>query len=327
MNKFYQRLILLLLLVAVISSVAIYFTIDIHTLGHLNRFKPWSLLIAVLLLMVGLYFDGLRLMHLVQISGEKIKMIEAVQVVFGNYFLALLTPGAAGGAVAQVMFLRRAGVPIGKATVLVVVRTLLSIFFLLIFLPVILYYDSNVLPSLSENTLVMISSVLVLLILGIIALFRTSVIHYFLVVLTKKFSYSRRRWIFSVYRDVRGAVFLLSSTPWTMVKVFMESIISLLALYSIVPVLFMGLGVHIHVLQIIGRMMLLNLLLYFAPTPGGAGIAEGGFIFLFSIFLPSGTVGITAVAWRIIVEYLPFMVGLYFTIHVFGHKFLTKEVQ
>lgn len=35
-------------------------------------------------------------MHLVKISDEKITLYQAVQVVFGNYFLALLTPGATG---------------------------------------------------------------------------------------------------------------------------------------------------------------------------------------------------------------------------------------
>jgi len=327
MVKFYQRLILLLLLVAGISCIVIYFTVDIHTLRHLNKFQPWSLFIALILLAIGLYFDGTRLMHLVHISGEKIRLIEAVQVVFGNYFLALLTPGAAGGAVAQVMFLRKAGVPIGKASVLIVVRTLLSIFFLLICLPIVFYYDPNILPGVSENVLAAVSAAIVICILSIIGLIRTSVLHYLLVVLTKKLSNDRRRWIFAIYRDVRGAVFMLSSAPASMFKVLIESIISLLALYSVVPILFMGMGVAVNVPQIMGRMILLNILLYFAPTPGGSGIAEGVFIFLFSTFLPSGTVGIAAVVWRIIVEYLPFIIGLYFTIKVFGHSIWDKKIQ
>lgn len=327
MVKFYQRIILLLVLVAAISGVTIYFTVDIHTLRHLNHFKPWSLIIAFILLAIGLYFDGTRLMHLVRISGERIRLIEAVHVVFGNYFLALLTPGAAGGAVAQVMFLRRAGVPIGKASVLVVVRTLLSIFFLLLCLPIVFYYDPGILPGISENVLAAISATIVLSILGIVGLFRTSGLNYLLVVLTKRLSHNRRRRIFAIYRDIRGAVFMLSSAPASMFKVFMESIVSLLALYSIVPILFMGMGVQVNLLQIMGRMILLNILLYFAPTPGGSGIAEGVFIFLFSSFLPSGTVGIAAVAWRMIVEYLPFIIGLYFTIKVFGHRILAKQIQ
>lgn len=327
MTKFYQRLILLLLLVGGISAIVIYFTVDIHTLRHLNSFQPWSLVLAIVFLIIGLYFDGVRLMHLVRISGEKISLIEAVQVVFGNYFLALLTPGAAGGAVAQVMFLRKAGVPTAKATVLVVVRTLLSIIFLLFLVPVVFYYDPEIMPGLTDNMLALGSGLLVVSILGIIWLFRTSLPNYLLVVLTKKLHHNYRRRVFAIYRDVRGAVFMLSSAPTSMGRVFIESAISLLALYSIVPILFMGMGVSVNLPQIIGRMILLNILLYFAPTPGGSGIAEGGFIFLFSNFLPSGTVGIAAVAWRMIVEYLPFLIGLYFTVKVFGQNFLANHIK
>ncbi len=327
MIKFYQRLILLLLFVGGISSIVIYFTVDIYTLRHLDSFQPWSLALAFLFLIIGLYFDGTRLMHLVSISGEKIRLIEAFQVVFGNYFLALLTPGAAGGAVAQVMFLRKAGVPTGKATVLIVVRTLLSIIFLVLCLPVIFYYDPGIIPGLSNDILTIAFASLIAIILGLIWLFRTSLPYYWLVTLTKKFSHRNRRRIFLLYRDVRGAVFMLSSSPLSMGKVFIESAINLLALYSVVPILFMGMGIAVNIPQIMGRMILLNILLYFAPTPGGSGIAEGGFVLLFSSFLPSGTVGIVAVAWRIIVEYLPFVIGLYFTIRVFGHRFLANHIK
>ncbi len=324
MAKFYKRLMLLLLLVGGISGAVIYFTVDIHTLRHLNAFQPWSLIIALLFLAIGLYFDGTRLMHLVNISGEKITLLEAVQVVFGNYFLALLTPGAAGGAFAQVIFLRRAGVPTGKASVLVVVRTILSILFLLVCMPVVFYYDPGLMPWISERVLTTVSAAIVISIIGAIWLFRTSLPNYLLVVTTKRMRHSHRRRIFAIYRDVRGAVFMLSSAPLSIIRVFIESAVSLLALYSVVPILFMGMGVTIDLARVMGRMIFLNIFLYFAPTPGGSGIAEGGFVLLFNQFLPSGTVGIAAVAWRIIAEYLPFAFGLYFTVKVFGQDFFVK---
>ena len=118
MNKFYKRFLILIVLVLVISGTVIYTTVDINTLKNLTQFKTWSIALAILAVSLGLFFDGSRLMHLVKISDEKITLYQAVQVVFGNYFLALLTPGATGGAVAQLMFLRHAGVPTGKAAVL-----------------------------------------------------------------------------------------------------------------------------------------------------------------------------------------------------------------
>ena len=210
MNKFYQRLILLLLLVGGISSAVIYYTVDVHTLRHLNVFYPWSLVLVLILMVVGMYFDGTRLMHLVRISGEKITLFEGVQVIFSNYFLALLTPGATGGVVAQVMFLRRAGVPTGKATVVVLVRTLLSLLFLLVCQPVIFYYDPNLVPWLSENTLVIVSVVMVLSVIAGIWLLRTKIPNYLLFFVTKRIAHHRRRKVFTVYRDVQRAVLMLS---------------------------------------------------------------------------------------------------------------------
>ena len=130
---------------------------DINTFRNLTEFKPWSVALAMFAVGVGLFFDGSRLMHLVKISNERITLYEAVQVIFGNYFLALLTPGATGGAVAQLMFLRHAGVPTGKAAVLVIVRTLLSIFFLACCMPLILLHDRGIVPGISNETLMLIT--------------------------------------------------------------------------------------------------------------------------------------------------------------------------
>ena len=70
--------------------------------------------------------------------------------------------------------------------------------------------------------------------------------------------------------------------------------------------------------QVMGRMVLLNLVLYFSPTPGGSGIAEAGFVVLFSKILPDGLAGIMAVMWRFTAEYVPFLIGGAFCIKAFG---------
>ena len=89
MKVFCKRFIVPLLLVFFISGAVIYSTVDIHTLKNLTAFQPWSIALALLCVSLGLTLDGTRLMHLVKISGEHITLGQAVQVVFGNYFLAL----------------------------------------------------------------------------------------------------------------------------------------------------------------------------------------------------------------------------------------------
>lgn len=326
MSNFYKRLAILILLVLVISGSVIYFTVDIHTLTNLTVFQPWSLALAVLCVSIGLFLDGSRLMHLVHISHEEITLGEAVQVVFGNYFLALLTPGATGGAVAQLMFLRHAGVPTGKATVLVFVRTVVSILFLILCLPFIFMHDSHILPGVSNEYLAGISIAAFLIILFLILGMKSKMLNKIAVRIAKKLSPVRRRTFLKGYRDTQNAVRLLYASPWAMLFVFLESGLSLIAIYAIVPCLMLGLGVtDADWYAVMGKMIFLNMLLYFMPTPGGSGIAEGGFVLLFTDIVPAGTVGIVAVCWRFIAEYIPFLIGFYYTIKVFGAGFLNKK--
>lgn len=325
MTKFYKRLFGLLLFVVVISVGVIYFTVDINTVTNLTMFRPWAIGLAFISLAIGLLFDGLRLIHMVGISHGKITLKQTMPVVFGNYFLALITPGATGGALAQLLFLRRAGVTTGMATVFVIVRTLMSIVFLICCLPIILYHDATLLSWLSGQ--VIVSVVIGLLVLTVLLIWavRTPWLRRLLKRFGFRISRSRRHMMFQIYRDVKSAIQLLRSAPKMVFVIFIESGISLLALYGVVPALFLGMDADFDLGSVIGRMVILNLLLYFAPTPGGSGIAEGGFVLLFNEFLPSGMVGIVAVAWRFIVEYVPFFIGFYFTIKAFGEDFVSAK--
>ena len=325
MSRFAKRFLLLCTLVISISGAVIYFTVDINTLTNLTVFKPWSIGLAILFVGIGLFLDGTRLMHLVHISHEKITFKQAVQVVFGNYFAALLTPGATGGAVAQLMFLRHAGVPTGKATVLVFVRTVVSILFLIFCLPIIFLHDSNVIPGISNTTLMIISIIAFAVIIGMILAMKTGSVDSLAIYIARKLSIPKRRSFIKAYRDTKYAVRLLASAPLSMIRIFFESGLSLLAIYAVVPCLLLGLGVDADWYTVMGRMIFLNMLLYFMPTPGGAGIAEGGFVLCFTNTVPAGTVGIVAVCWRLIAEYLPFFIGFYYTVTVFGRDFLNKQ--
>ena len=325
MSKFTRRFLLLFVLVVGISAAVIYTTVDINTLQNLTRFHSWSLLLALLAVGLGMFFDGSRLMHLVKISNEKITLYQAVQVIFGNYFLALLTPGATGGAVAQVMFLRHAGVPTGKAAVLVIVRTLLSIFFLALCMPFIFLHDEGIVPGVSNNILMAITLTAFLGIVFIVVGARRGFLDYVVVWIARRLHDKKRHQLFGLYRDTKSAISLLLGAPRQMLVVFVESGLNLLCIYAVVPCLLLGLGVtDADWYTVMGRMIFLNMLLYFSPTPGGSGIAEGGFVLLFAATVPAGTVGIVAVCWRLIAEYLPFLIGFYYTVTVFGREFLRR---
>lgn len=322
-NKLYKRIALVVIFVLAISAAVIYFTFDIRALDYLTMFSSWSVLCALGALAIGLFFDGTRLLTLARITGEDLPLPDVVKVVLSNYFLAVLTPGATGGAIAQVMFMRRAGVSVARSTVIILVRTIMSIFFLIVMLPIFMKQDEAITSWVPMPVIMTVSVIFIAIPVAAVALMRTNypkrIIYYF----SRYFRHERRRQAFRLYYDFRQAVYIMGKQPVMVLRAFIESGVSLTFIYLTVPAYFLGLQFPFDLVQVMGRMYLLNLVLYFSPTPGGSGIAEAGFVALFNHLVPSGTVGILAVLWRFTAEYLPFILGAFITLRAFGSNVLS----
>ena len=318
-EKLMKRLTILFAFVVLISVAVIYFTFDIRALEYLTMFKPQCILLALGCLAVGLFFDGLRLITLADVTGANLTLKQVVNVVLSNYFLALVTPGASGGAIAQIMFMRKAGVPMAKATVVVLVRTVMSIFFLILLVPVVLHNDSDIGEWMAPSVIMTVSVLFTSLPVLVFFLMRTQYPEKWLDKLTSKFSYTTRQNCFIWYEEFKNAFKIMAKHPVKVLRAFIESGLSLLGIYATVPAFFTGLNnFSFDLFEVMGRMILLNLVLYFSPTPGGSGVAEVGFVALFSNILPDGVVGIMAVMWRFAAEYLPFLLGAFVSIRAFG---------
>ena len=321
-NKLYKRIALVVIFVLSISAAVIYFTFDIRALDYLTMFSSWSVLCALGALAIGLFFDGTRLLTLARITGEDLPLPDVVKVVLSNYFLAVLTP-ATGGAIAQVMFMRRAGVSVARSTVIILVRTIMSIFFLIVMLPIFMKQDEAITSWVPMPVIMTVSVIFIAIPVAAVALMRTNypkrIIYYF----SRYFRHERRRQAFRLYYDFRQAVYIMGKQPVMVLRAFIESGVSLTFIYMTVPAYFLGLQFPFDLVQVMGRMYLLNLVLYFSPTPGGSGIAEAGFVALFNHLVPSGTVGILAVLWRFTAEYLPFVLGAFITLRAFGSNVLS----
>lgn len=326
-KKIILRIAIMFVSIILIPAVVIYFTFDINAIKYLTMFKPWSIIAALACLTIGLFFDGTRLIQLTKIAGQKLPVKDVFSVVLSNYFLALLTPGASGGAIAQVMFMKRAGIQGAKAVLIVFVRTIMSITFLILLVPIVLHYDYILVDKVPTGIISAISIIFISLPITVILLMNTKYPEKAIYLFTEKFWTSYRKRMLIWYNEFKEALFLLKKNPLGVLRAFIESGISLLSLYAVVPVFFEGFGLNVPVNLTMGRMVLLNLILYFSPTPGGSGIAEGGFLMFFSNILPTGTVGIMAVLWRLFCEYIPFLLGGIITIRAFGSNILHTKIK
>lgn len=325
MSKMVKRGLLMGLLLFCVSAITIYFTVDRQAIASLHEFNAESLLFAGIALAAGMYFDGLRLKRLVSMAGYQLSLRAVLRVIFGNYFMAMLTPGASGGAVAQVLILKSYGLPILQGAPIVLIRTVFSVLFLIVMLPLIFLFDSITIPFISREHLLLSSLGLVLVVICMLYAIQTRWMRRLLFYVSKKTGKSTPHACLSKLKELNEGLGLIYKRPLQSLLVFIESGLSLICLYSIAPALMWAFTTHIPIVEILNRMILLNLILYFAPTPGGTGVAEGLFVYLFDPFLPSGTVGIIAVAWRAVAEYVPFFIGMYAVLTLYGQQFVAMS--
>lgn len=324
MNKMVKRGLFLGLIVLLVSAVTIYFTIDLKALASLDHFKLSSLILAALALTVGLFFDGRRLQRLVKMVGYDLSLQAVLRVIFSNYFMALLTPGASGGAVAQVLILKSYGIPLMEATPIVLVRTIFSILFLIVMLPLVVWQTDVTIPYISQGLLLTLSFLAVFSLLLVLYLLQTKFVRSLIYQLGNRLHKTSPKSLLIKLDRLNEGFGLLYKHPRDSFLVFIESGLSLLALYCIGPALMFAFTGDLPLVTLLGYMIVLNLILYFAPTPGGTGVAEGLFIVLFGAFVPTGTIGLIAVAWRLVAEYIPFLIGMYAVLTLYGAQFIAK---
>lgn len=324
MNKMVKRGLFLGLIVLLVSAVTIYFTIDLKALASLDHFKLSSLILAALALTVGLFFDGRRLQRLVKMVGYDLSLQAVLRVIFSNYFMALLTPGASGGAVAQVLILKSYGIPLMEATPIVLVRTIFSILFLIVMLPLVVWQTDVTIPYISQGMLLTLSFLAVFSLLLVLYLLQTKFVRSLIYQLGNRLHKTSPKSLLIKLDRLNEGFGLLYKHPRDSFLVFIESGLSLLALYCIGPALMFAFTGDLPLVTLLGYMIVLNLILYFAPTPGGTGVAEGLFIVLFRAFVPTGTIGLIAVAWRLVAEYIPFLIGMYAVLTLYGAQFIAK---
>lgn len=305
------RIFILLGIITLISAVTIYWTIDINTLVLLREFNATSLLLATVALILGMYFDVRRLTRLLGIKGYTFGYMASLRVILSNYFLALLTPGASGGAVAQVLMLKNYGVSVLEAVPIVLIRTIFSILFLCVMLPIIFFFESFEIPYVSNEFMLYSSILLIVAVFAGIAALKTVYFKSLIFIILKYIKPNWTKTILTKLNELNEGLAILYKHPRQSLLVFIESGLSLIFLYAIAPALMYAFTQDVAVVEILSRMIILNLILYFAPTPGGIGVAEALFIYLLAPFAPAGVIGIVAIAWRFFAEYIPFFMGMY----------------
>jgi len=289
--------------------------------------SPRLMLGSLALLLVYFAADGLRLWFTLRALGNAIPLSAMARLVFLNIFVSNITPLATGGGVAQVWFMRRRGVPVGTGLTATTIRTALAVLFIFGATPVLLLTLPGAEEAASDSLVAtLIVSVAVYLgfftvlvlranwllrpLLGLLAGLRR------LQLIGARRHYRwRHRLVKELQRFAHGFVRYFQGHPLDIAASFLFTAIFLLALFSFPALLFWALGYGFDFWVVIGRMVMTTFVMYFSPTPGASGIAEGVFAHFFHDVVTASHLVLVTVAWRVLTIYLGMLIGLFVTQH------------
>lgn len=284
--------------------------------------------LAVTAALLTIYFaaDALRLHFALRALGHSLPLGTAFRLVFINLFFSNVTPLATGGGFAQIWYLQRKGVPVGTATAATTVRTLLAVAFIFTATPLVLHGTDIFDGSLVERRVLPYFVLLVLIYLGffVVVVFRTrwllipfdgalELLHHCHVLGRPRC----RRWRFALRREVvrfaKGIRAYLAGPPLDIALSIVFTSVFLVSLFSFPAILLWALGYTVDYLTVLALLVVTTFVMYFSPTPGASGIAEGVFGHFFAGLVSANHLVLVTVAWRFLTIFLGMAVGVLVT--------------
>lgn len=320
--------------VVVVSIIGVlFFSIDSETFDIMKTADRYLLSLALALVACGWCLDAVKFITLARAAGERLNFRKTMPVVWINYFGSAITPMQSGGGPFQIYMLYKNGVCVGKSVAITLVRTVQIILLLALVVPFAMIKEPD---FLSQHTLVkwfVLYAVLFIMAAAsfiAVSVVRPDWIKYissgFLVKMRRSSFIVRPRLLISIARRINAEIdayndnirqFLSKGMVWFILSLVVATI-HLCVYLSIMPVLILAAGFHVEFFQCILVEALLLFLLYFVPTPGGSGVAEGGAAAVFALFVPWNLAGILAIVWRVFTEYTGVALGTVIAVRMLG---------
>lgn len=311
-----------------ISAVSLYYIKKLHAeSSNLDVFFSFSKTIIILITMLLFFYfilDGLRLYFVLKTLNAEISFWNVYKLVFINIFISNITPLATGGGFAQVYFLQKKGVPLGKSTAAVLIRTLLSATMLFLSVPLIVFRNQTMLNLLPGDYIVVYLAIFLALYFFVfyILIFKLRLImkyfYKFFHFLKSKHLLTKKRFrktIIYIFKHLelfsKDLSFFIQGKKIFVFMSFFFTALFLLAEFSFSYLVLHGLGYNISFLKILTLQILVVFIMYFAPTPGAAGIAEGGYSLLFARFVDKKDLFPLLFYWRFFSKYIGVFIGVF----------------
>ncbi|MBN2853812.1 MAG: flippase-like domain-containing protein [Clostridia bacterium] len=322
---------LIVVAMGVVIIVLIFFTDGIGQLVNMikNINYLW-LMVAFSFVFIYWTFGAFTLATLKSgILGKKDNIGHTFKTVMIGQFFAAITPFSTGGQPAQVYFMSKKSVDAGKATSIVILKSVLFSTSMLLVSLVFFFLKKQVLISQIPNFVVLfiIGSVsnLLLIIIYFLFLLNRDVSEKAVILFLKLVSYFRKkeqRNVLHQFERIKGSLesfregFLtISKKKSHLLLAYLFQLCQHIAIFSVPVFLIRAIeGSFFSPLSVIAATGLLMMITSLVPTPGTTGGAEGLGVYFFGGFFPNSPILSVILIWRLITYYSAILIGGVFTL-------------
>lgn len=296
-------------------------TLDRATFSAISNLSPGFLILAAALSLGRWLWSIARMRLLIRSVGKSVPVPNIAKTVYAGYFTGLITPWRAGGVTGEMFFLYIYGLGAGEGVAVVSFGACVSTALLMLFFPFAIWIARRYI-ALSVSVQGVLFSALAVGLLYL-ALVLWAILRPQTAVGKTLFSHSPaflrkrdwyRRFLAKLEAEIQAFVESLRRLA-RLGKARMAAVVVLTVLYWFtgflaVPAAVVGLGYGSYFWRAVVAQLVVHILMPFVPTPGGSGIGEIGFLFVYKSILPDlGVAGLLTLIWRFIDFYLGLLVG------------------
>ena len=248
-------------------------------------------------------FDNLRICIIARTIGLNYPFLYGYIITLINSFGATITPYFLGGELLLFYTLKRVGVEIYQIMYIATLKFIASIFFYVIFLPFTIHSLLNNLREAKE----------IIFLLFLIILVTTILFTLWKLIFKRGLEFMNKEILRSIKYTLSKYLTICQSFFEQKKKVFLIILMLTLFMYNSLfltgTFLVKAFNEKIFIKKIFLTQLPLFYAIFMSPTPGGSGIGEIGALSIFDNFIGADFLGIFAILWRIITQYLSAITG------------------
>lgn len=321
-----------LLLTVLVSGTVLFFSIDKSSWTIFEQASKPKMLIAMSLVVLVWLLDALKFKLLTRAAGARISYRLSLELTWINYFGAAITPMQSGGGPFQMYIMYKNGISLGTTVAVTLVRTFLTMLLLGLTIPFSLMMQAE-LPQMGWAmrgfvfyVVVFSAAVWCFVVLSIIRPSLIKRLCWKVIAFLKHFGFLGKARVIRMFRKVSQEIdsynqnvrsFITTGRTYFVLGAF-AAFCQMVVYLSVMPCMIWAMGMPVLYVECLLVQALFLFLLYFIPTPGGSGAAEGGAALIFSIFVPWSVAGMMAVVWRLLTEYTGIALGALVALKILG---------